>query len=139
MLELAKHVAGWSKDPSTGTGCVLVRPDRTVASLGYNGLPRSVVDDPARLADRSAKLAMTVHAEANAIIAAREHLDGCTAYVYPWPPCCPCTGLLIQAGARRIVAPPPTPEQVARWGDSFKQSAVMLTEAGVALDLKVTA
>ena len=30
---LAQHVAGWSKDPSTKVGAVLVRPNNSVAQL----------------------------------------------------------------------------------------------------------
>lgn len=135
FLALATLVAGWSKDPSTKTGCVIVRPDRTIASLGYNGFPRGVADDPDRLADRPTKYAMTVHAEVNAIVAAREPLTGCSAYVHPWPPCAPCTAAVIQAGVVRIVAPEPTPEQRERWGDSFVMSETMLREVGVELVL----
>jgi dCMP deaminase len=137
FIGLARLVAGWSKDPSTKTGCVIVRPDRTVASLGYNGLPRGVEDDPERLDDRPTKYAMTVHAEINAIVGAREVLHGCTAFVHPWPPCAPCTAAVIQAGIVRIVAPPATPEQHERWGESFAHSRAMLDEAGVALELRV--
>src|SRR4051812_17995840 len=90
FLSLAQHVAGWSKDPSTQTGCVIVRPDRTVASMGYNGFPRRVHDGYHRYNDRPTKYAMVVHAEANAILHAHDDLTGCTAYVYPWPPCSSC-------------------------------------------------
>ena len=54
-LALAHHIAAWSRDPSTKVGAVLVRPDHTIASIGYNGFPRGVNDDPARLADRAAR------------------------------------------------------------------------------------
>ncbi len=63
FIELARHIAGWSKDPSTKVGCVIVNSDRTIASIGYNGLPRGVIDTPERLGLRDAKLAMTLHAE----------------------------------------------------------------------------
>lgn len=135
FLALAELVASWSKDPSTQTGCVIVRPDRSLASVGYNGFPRGVEDRPERLADRPTKYALTVHAEANAVIAARAGLDGCTAYVYPWPPCASCAGVLIQAGIRRVVAPPATEEQQARWGESFTAASFMFDEANVALEI----
>lgn len=131
FLELAQVVAGWSKDPSTGTGCVIVRPDRSVATVGYNGFARGVDDTPERLNDRPTKYAMTVHAEVNAIIAAREPLHGCTAYVYPWFPCSPCAAAVIQAGIVRLVAPQATSEQWERWGDSWRMAEGMLSEAGV--------
>ena len=38
FLEMARLVSGWSKDPSTKVGAVIVRPDKTIASVGYNGI-----------------------------------------------------------------------------------------------------
>lgn len=132
-LDLAMHVAGWSKDPSTKTGCVIVRPDRTVAAMGYNGFPRGVEDRAERLNDRPTKYGMVVHAEANAILSAHHSVAGCTAYVWPWPPCSNCAALVIQAGIVRVVAPHPTAAQRERWGDSFALMQTMFTEAGVVL------
>jgi dCMP deaminase len=134
FLALAEYVGGWSKDPSTKTGCVIVRPDRTVASFGYNGFPRGVSDFEERLADRQVKYAMVVHAEANAVLPSYERLDGCVAYTH-LAPCSSCAGLLIQAGIVRVVAPHPTVYQLERWADSFNVARTMLDEAGVALDL----
>jgi dCMP deaminase len=134
FLALAEHVGAWSKDPSTKTGCVVVRPDRSVVSVGYNGFPRGVRDLEARLDDRQVKYAMVVHAEANAVLSAHEHLGGYTAYTHV-APCSSCAGLLIQAGIVRIVAPHPTPDQLTRWADSFNVARTMLDEAEVALDL----
>lgn len=136
FLALAEHIGSWSKDPSTQVGCVIVRPDRTIASVGYNGLPRHVHDSPTRLNDRVTKYAMVVHAEPNAILAAREHLNGFTAYTYPFPPCSNCAAILIQAGIRRVVAPDATAELRARWGASLDLAEEMLSEAAVTLDLR---
>lgn len=131
MLELAQHISSWSLDPSTQVGAVVMRPDKTVASLGYNGFPRLVRDDSERLADRVVKYPMVVHAEANAIVCAREPLHGMSIYTYPLPPCASCTGLIIQAGIKRVVAPRPTDDQMIRWGDSFTISEEMFGEAEV--------
>ncbi len=133
-LALARHVGGWSKDPSTQTGCVIVRPDRSIASVGYNGFPRGVNDDTDRLYDRPTKYAMVVHAEVNAILAARASVEGCTLYCMPWPPCADCAGAIIQAGIVHVVSIEPTTEQRERWGDSFEHMEVMFREAGVRLD-----
>ena len=70
--DLAKEVSSWSKDPSSRVGAVIVRPDRTVASVGFNGFPRGVEDSQDVIADRDAKLLRTIHAELNAILAAKE-------------------------------------------------------------------
>ena len=130
MLDLADHVACWSRDPSTQVGVVIVRPDNTVASMGFNGFPRGVNDDPARYEDKAIKYPMVVHAEANAITTAREPLHGYTLYGN-LAPCCDCTGLLIQAGIKRVVTPPPTLEVFERWKDSMDMAATMMQEAGV--------
>lgn len=129
-LELARHVSGWSRDPSTKVGAVLVRPDKSVAGLGFNGIPRGVIDSPDRLEDRETKLAMTIHAESNAILSAHERLDGCTIYVWPMPPCSHCAGQVIQAGITRVVAPEPG----ERWAQSCKLGRTMMREAGVEVE-----
>jgi dCMP deaminase len=134
FLDLAAHVAEWSKDPSTKTGAVIVRPDRSIVSVGYNGFPRGVNDSYERLNDRPIKYAMVTHAEVNAILSAHGPVEGCTIYVHPWPPCSSCAGAVIQAGIKRVVSVEPTPEQEERWGDSFNIMRTMFREAGVRLD-----
>jgi dCMP deaminase len=127
FINLAAHVAGWSKD-STQVGAVIIRPDRSVASVGFNGLPRAVSDDPARLADRDQKLLYTVHAELNAILAAREPLHGCSIVVYPFQPCAQCAAAIIQAGITEVICPE-VPD-ASRWADSFHAARTMFHEAG---------
>jgi dCMP deaminase len=133
FIALAEAIGSWSRDPSTKVGAVVVRPDKTIASVGFNGFPRRVDDAPERYADRPTKYAMTVHAEVNAIVSSREALHGCTVYVHPSPPCSPCTAAIIQAGIVRVVATAPSAEMLERWGDSFRLSETMLDEAGVEL------
>ncbi len=131
FLDMAKHVSQWSKDPSTQTGAVIVRPDRTVASIGYNGFPRGVSDRDDRLADRDMKLEMTVHCEMNAIITAREPLHGHTLYCYPFTCCARCAAHVIQAGIVRVVSPVPSKDIRSRWAESLYLSRRMFREAGV--------
>lgn len=128
FLELAGHIAQWSKDPSTQVGAVIVRPNRTIASLGYNGFVRGFKDDPAMLADRDIKYRFVVHAEANAIVTTQENLVGTTIYTTPLPVCADCCKLAIQAGISRFVSYRPTAEQRLRWKDSFDASERMITE-----------
>jgi dCMP deaminase len=133
---LAREVSTWSNDPTTQTGFVIVSPvDNRVVSLGYNGFPRYVQDSYARLSKRSEKLKYMVHAEDNAIIAAREPLQGYTGYCWPWPPCGPCAAHVVQAGLKQVVAVQPTQEQEERWGDSFDVMRTIFREGGVRLDL----
>jgi dCMP deaminase len=132
FLDLAKFVAGWSKDPSTKVGAVIVRPDRTVAAIGYNGFPRGVLDHEARYADRDQKYPMVVHAETNAIINSRESLEGCTLYVTALPPCAQCAGVIIQRGITRVVIDQKK-ELPENWKKQFEISSTMFQEAGVAV------
>lgn len=134
----AEHVAKHSKDPSTQVGAVVVRPDRTVASSGFNGFPRGVKDLPERYENRDVKYKLVVHAEQNAIVTAREPLHGYTMYS-TLSPCHECAKLIIQAGIKRVVAPRPSDEEAQRrgerWQDSHSWAAMLFAEAGVELVL----
>lgn len=126
FLKLAREVASWSKDPSTKVAAAVVRPDNTIASLGFNGFPRGFPDDPEDYADRVRKYRFIVHAEANALVSASESLKGCTLYTYPLPPCADCCKLAIQAGITRFVSVRPSAEHLERWRDSFDATETMI-------------
>jgi len=132
FLELAQFISKWSLDPSTQTGAVIVDKDLRIISTGYNGLPKGVEDTKERLNNRELKYRLVVHCETNAILFARTSLVGCTLYTYPFMSCSTCTGLVIQSGIVRCVAPTNTPE---RWKDNCEISKQMLKEAGVELTL----
>ncbi len=104
FLELARHVAQWSKDPSTKVGAVIVDKNRRVVSMGFNGFARNTNDMPERYSDREEKHAWVLHAEENAIIQASEPLRGMTIYTSSLP-CTRCTARIIQAGILRVVGP----------------------------------
>ena len=132
FLELAKHISGWSKDPSAKVGCVVVGEDREIRSTGFNGFPRGINDDASRLTDRDKKYPLICHAEENAIMHAARigiSLKGSTAYV-TWPPCSRCARSLIQAGIEEIVYPE-TKAIPERWLEDFNTSNGMLLEAGI--------
>ncbi|MEE2750968.1 MAG: dCMP deaminase family protein [Myxococcota bacterium] len=132
FLELAAHIAAWSKDPSTKVGCVVVGEDREIRSTGFNGLPRGISDLPERLNDRQMKYPLICHAEENAIMHAARiglSLKGGRAYV-TWPPCTRCTRSLIQAGIGEVVYPAGV-EIPERWQDDFALGMAMFEEAGV--------
>lgn len=130
FLALARTISTWSKDPSTQVGSVIVRPNFTIASLGYNGFPRGFDDSTQRYADRKLKYSFIVHAEANAITAAVGSLVGCTIYTYPLPACAECAKLAIQVGIRRFVAVKPSDELILRWQESFASSDTLIRECG---------
>lgn len=130
FLEMATLTSSWSKDESTKCGAVIVDQKRRVVSLGYNGFPRGVLDDPVRLNNRDEKYRYVVHAELNAILAAPSSVAGCTIYVMPFPPCCDCAKAIIQSGIAKVVCPAEYPE---RWKESIEAAETMFGEAGVEL------
>lgn len=113
FIEIARTYARKSKDGSTRVGAVIVGPDRDQRAGGFNGLPRGVVDDPARFPwsasrhRRPEKYSWYEHAERNAIYnAARTGVatGGCTMYTAGGPPCADCARAVIQCGIVEVVA-----------------------------------
>lgn len=132
FIRLAEHISTWSKDPSSQVGSCIVRPDKTIASLGFNGLPRLVTDSQERLYDRDLKYKLVLHSELNSILNAKESLAGFTIYVFPFHPCSACAAAIIQAGITRVVAPV---SDNPRWTASFELAKMMFSEASVTVDL----
>lgn len=137
FLLLAQHIAGWSKDPTTKVGCVIVDEQRHVVSTGYNGFPRGVDDDPARLHEREVKYKLVIHAEKNALLHAQRDLRNCTLYVWPMPPCSQCAAAIVQSGIKRVVSVSPSAEHLSRWGDDMKMAQLMYDEAEVDFDMVI--
>jgi dCMP deaminase len=131
FLNLAKEVSSWSKDPSTQVGAVIVRPDKTVCSLGYNGFPRSMLDTKSLYEDREEKLSRIIHAEINALLNSRENVRGYTLYTYPFIPCDRCMVMIIQAGISSIVSLKPSKEANLRWEKAFEKSRQYAYSCGV--------
>lgn len=106
FIELAEHVAGWSKGSRKRIGAAIVRPNRSIASLGYNGPPRGFDDAVFLNMTRDEQHAVVIHAEDNAIrqAAPGEDLSACTLYVSPLFPCAICADRIVRAGIRRVVA-----------------------------------
>lgn len=136
FAQLAKLISLWSKDPSTKCGSVIVRPDRTVASVGFNGFPMGVNDSEELYADRAVKLSIIKHAEENALMFANESVKGYTLYVYPLPPCSKCAGSIIQRGITRVVAivPPKQLERIMATQSDFNFEASKSMFATVGID-----
>ena len=142
FLHLAYVHAGMSKDPSTKVGAVIVGPDREIISAGFNGFPRGVLDTEARLQDRDTKLALIVHAEMNAVLAAARvgiALKGSTLYlaatdpsgaIWGGPPCTRCAVEMIQAGIREVVSYP-FKDVPSKWREDVRRAGAILEEAGV--------
>lgn len=130
FLEMAFHVAQMSKDPSTQTGAVIVRPNKSIISTGFNGFPQGMSDDPGLYADREVKYDRVVHCEMNALIFARQSVEGCTLYTTPFLSCSRCAVHMIQAGIQRFVAPMPSQDALSRWADAFERTKNYIREAG---------
>lgn len=137
FIVLARHIATWSRDPSTKVGSVIVRPDHTIASLGYNGFPRGVSDDPEIYENRPEKYQRVVHAEMNAILACGERLKGYTLYVWPLPTCDRCAAHIIQTGISRVVWLKDAAEDEAtkRWSETEMRAMDMYAQAGVQVSI----
>lgn len=127
FLELAKLISSWSKDPSTKVGAVITNGIKVV-SIGYNGLPMSVRDDPELLNNREEKYKYIIHGEMNAILTAKCDLHGFTLYTYPFLPCTNCASMTIQTGIKRVVAPIC---QNDRWYDRLEQSKDIFNRANI--------
>lgn len=130
FLGLAEYVSTASKDPSTKTGAVIIAPDKSIISVGYNGFPSGMSDDPALYADRDTKLSRIIHCEMNALLHARQLPTGCTLYTWPFLSCDRCVVHMLQAGIRHFVAPKPTDEALARWGAAFERTKAYIAECG---------
>jgi dCMP deaminase len=129
FLDMACLVGGWSKDPSTKTGAVIVDAQKRVVSVGYNGFPAPVADDE-RLQSRELKYEIIVHAEVNALMFAQRAVVGCTLYTSPFMSCSRCAALIMQAGITRHVAPR---NDAPRWAQSFALAQQLFREAYVAV------
>ncbi len=131
LLGLARHVAQWSKDPSTKVGAVIADQKHRVLSLGFNGFARGVRDLAERLDDRETKYDMIIHAERNALLFANASVDGASVYVWPLLPCAQCAATLIQAGIAEVIAPAADAERAERWAAQITLARTMFSEAGV--------
>lgn len=135
FLALAKHIAGWSKDPSTQCGAVIVDQTKRIISTGYNGLPRGTDDLAYRLENREIKYKIVVHAEENALLYARQDIAYCTLYVWPLRPCGRCAAKIIQCGIVRVVTVDSPLDVMQRWSGDWELSQRLYQESGVKLDV----
>ena len=138
FLQRAYQNSLWSKDPSTKCGAVLVRPDKSIASDGYNGFPPGVEDTDDRLNNRNIKNSIVRHAEQNAISFCRDvDMSELTLYVWPFQPCTVCMGEIITRKIKKVVSfelDPDNPKH-QRWAENFSLAKDMADEAGVELIL----
>lgn len=80
FLDLAEHVATWSKDSSCKVGAIIVSCDNVVLSMGYNGFPSYIHGTKETDADKELKNILTVHAEVNALAHLESNQSDLTLY-----------------------------------------------------------
>lgn len=132
FLNLAKHVSTWSRDPSTQVGAIITYGKRVV-SLGFNGLPQNLPDDPEILNNREAKYEQVVHGEINALIfSGRTDLKDHTLITYPFLPCSRCCSIFLQTNISRVVS---LVNKVERWQKNLELSLSNFKNAGVQVEL----
>ena len=132
FMNLARHIATWSKDRSRQVGCVIVGPDNEIRAYGFNGFPRGVDDDAEGRHARPAKYKWTEHAERNAIYNAARigtPLQGCRMYL-PWFPCMDCARAVVQSGIAELICERPDLSD-PQWGGDFADVPLLLEEAEV--------
>lgn len=137
-LDLAKSISGWSKDPNTKVGAVIIGDKGQILSQGYNGFPRGILDTEERLNEREIKLSFIVHAEMNAIYNATYSgicLDNSTLYVYGLPICSECAKGIIQVGISKIVIPSEFVKLRKEWTESWYRSNKMFNEANIKVEI----
>lgn len=125
FMEMAMLVSGWSKDPSTKVGAVIVDIHNRIVSTGYNGFPAGISDDYTGM-NRLLKNRRTIHAEENAIIFAQRNLAGCTIYVTEHP-CASCAAKIVQSGICHVVTRKPIGEFADNWSDDIEIALQIIT------------
>lgn len=129
-MDLAAHIAAWSKDPSTKVGAVIVNDDKQVIGIGYNGFPRRVYDGESRYITKASKYLFVSHAERNALDNTFTSTKGATLYTTLCP-CNECTKGIIQRGIKRVVTTKP---DFSKTYLNYNVTITMMIESGTQLD-----
>lgn len=134
FIEMAKLISTMSKDPSKKIGVVIVDQHNRIVSTGFNGFPRGVEDSSERLEDKDFKRAITLHAEENAILYAKQDLTECDMYIYGLPPCSHCAAMIIQSGIKNIYYRIPDEYKISdHWKENLVIAETILNEVGINL------
>lgn len=103
FLNLADNISKWSKDPVLKVGAVIVRPDKSIASMGFNGFPPDMLDSHELYSNKEYKRDHIVHAETNAInFMVDKNPCGFTMFT-SFHPCEKCAERIVNAGITRVV------------------------------------
>ena len=132
FASIARLIARRSKDPNYQVGALIVNQQKEIVATGYNGFPWGFSDDKYFWNDEGSwletKYPYCVHAEANAVISAKQNCQGFILYTTLFP-CNECAKLIIQAGIKTVhYLDWPISEQ---WGESWKATKIMFDEVGI--------
>ncbi len=97
-LELAKVASQRSEDPHLKVGCCILRHDKSVAALGYNGAPPNI---EIKWDNRDERRQRVVHAEVNALRYVKPH--ECSLLACTHLPCNDCLKSVAAYGIGNIV------------------------------------
>lgn len=100
FIEIAHVIAKKSKDPSTKVGAVIVDSENRIVSTGYNGFVSKNNEDYMTF-KRPMKYHLTIHAEMNALLFAKQDLTGKTMYI-THSPCSECLKHILQCRIRTV-------------------------------------
>lgn len=130
FIGLAKYISGWSKDPSTKCGAIIVDKNNRIVGSGFNGFPRNYPDHKEEYLDRENKYSKIIHAEINAILYSTKILTSCKMYVYPMLPCCRCAAIICNTEINEIISIKLPKELEVRWGESIKITKDLFDKCG---------
>lgn len=135
FIDLAEHIANWSKDPSRKIGAIIVDKDNRIISTGYNGFAKGIEDTQERLENKDIKRSLMIHAEENAILHARQNLSDCKIYIYGYCCCVHCASLLIQTGIKEVIYKNSNKDNIVSefWKENLKLATNLLKEANITI------
>tara|TARA_R100001163_G_scaffold59465_1_gene48234 strand:- start:2479 stop:2895 length:417 start_codon:yes stop_codon:yes gene_type:complete len=97
-IELAKIAALRSEDPYVKVGCCVLRKDKSVAGLGYNGAPSGIEID---WSDRDKRRKRVLHAEVNALRYVKP--NECDIIACTLLPCKSCIQMIAAYNIKKII------------------------------------
>lgn len=99
---MAMTISELSKDPRTKVGALILRPDHSVCSMGYNGFPKGFPESEEVWNNRELKYKIVKHAEENALDFSKDQVMEGYSIVVTHFPCPLCAGSLIQKGINKV-------------------------------------
>ena len=96
---MAIQVGRKSKCKKNKVGTVITDKYNRVISTGYNGSPKGTLNKCED--DNDVTYLTTIHSEQNAILFAKQDLEGCILYC-TLSPCLKCAAFMVQAGISKV-------------------------------------